>query len=97
MCVDPVVEKAEDVTGSLLLDPSDQIGDLVVPRDARQRVDVPRVLCPDACDGRSAGVGVGLVPRIEVALDQLGCFHLALLSMSLTRRDCPSSGYPSMT
>ena len=31
MCVDPVVEKAKDVTGSLLVNPSDQIGDLVVP------------------------------------------------------------------
>lgn len=98
MGVDSVVEKPEDVTGSLLVNPSDEVGDLIVTREACQRVDVLRVLGPDACDGRTAGVGVRLVPRVEVALDQLDCISCRCsFRLRWTRRACPPPRRPSMT
>jgi len=50
------------VARHLLLDRSDQLADLIVAGDVRERVDVLRAVGVDVGDRCAPGVGVGLVP-----------------------------------
>ena len=88
--VDAAVGEPEDVARHLLLDRSDELADLIVAGDVGERVDVLRPVGVDVGDRCAPGVGVGLVPGVEIALDELFRLHVVLLSGRVSRPRLPA-------
>jgi transcriptional regulator with XRE-family HTH domain len=96
MRVDPAVVavQPEHVPWNLLVKGCDEIEHPMPALDVCHRVDVTAVERPDLRNRVPACIGIGLVPHVEISLDQLCCVHSLLLSDWLASRSMRPAAAP---